>query len=84
MELTGHRDQKTFQKYYKAPVEVLDRVMQQFLAGDSIEQSYCNLLDEENNVWTNLRLAIKFLYFLFVFLFLFLFTLLIIFVVCSD
>ena len=27
MELTGHRDQKSFKKYYRARVEVSDRVM---------------------------------------------------------
>ena len=47
MELTRHRDQKSFKKYCKAHVEVIDCVMQRCLARDSVDGTYCSVLDEE-------------------------------------
>ena len=57
MALIGHRDQKSFKKYCKAHIEVSDRVMQRFLARDSIERSYSNLLDEEKQRLDELKVG---------------------------
>ena len=47
IELIDHGDHKSFKKYCKAPIKVLDRVMHHWLSRELVDHYYGSVLDEK-------------------------------------